>query len=139
MIRGDKHVIYGLASDMESYPQFMDGVDRVTVLERGDHQQITQWEARLQGKPFRWIERDVFDDAKPGITYQQTSGDLKKFEGEWRFEDVPEGCKVTLTVDFEIGIPMFAAMLNPVAKLVVKQNCESMLAGLKARVEGAAG
>lgn len=136
LVPGDRFAVYEMAKDMESYPQFAEDVDSVKVTERGPDYTVTAWQARLQGKPMRWTERDVFDDRAPSIRYRQVSGDLKKFEGEWRFEQEGRDCRVTLTVDFELGIPMFAAMLNPIAKLLVKKNCEGLLAGLRKRVAG---
>ncbi len=136
VIKGDPVRIYELAKDMESYPQFMESVESVKVIERRPNETVTEWAAWLKGKLFKWRELDVFDDQKPGIHYSQVSGDLKKFEGDWIFEPASEGCKVTLTVDAELGIPMFAAMLDPIVKIVLKQNCESMLKSMKERIEG---
>lgn len=136
VVQGTPQSVYALAKDMESYPEFMEDVVSIKVIERSPGRTITDWHAKLQGKPMRWKEEDLFDDETPHIRYQQVSGDLKKFEGDWFFDAAEGGTKVTLTVDFELGIPMFAAMLNPVAKLVVKSNVESMLRGMKAKLEG---
>jgi len=57
------------------------------------------------------------------------------FKGDWTCNPHPEGTLLKVTCEFEIGIPMFAAMLNPVAKLVVRDNCAAMLAGIKKHVE----
>lgn len=65
-----------------------------------------------------------------------TEGDLAKFEGEWTITPVGSGARVRLTVDFELGIPMFASLLNPVATMMIRRNCEQMLAAIKRRVEG---
>lgn len=138
VIKSNPASIYELAKDMESYPHFMESVESVKVIERRPNETITEWAAWLKGKLFKWRELDVFDDQKPGIHYRQVAGDLKKFEGDWIFEQTPGGCKVTLTVDAELGIPMFAAMLDPIVKIVLKQNCESMLKSMKERIEGRA-
>jgi len=66
---------------------------------------------------------------------QGIKGDLKKFEGAWTFQPVSEGTEVTLTVDFEFGIPMIAALLHPIAKVKVKENCDMMLRGMKEKLE----
>jgi coenzyme Q-binding protein COQ10 len=131
---------YELAKDMESYPQFMKDVVYLKVLERDGNAQVSEWHGRLQGRILRWKERDVFDDASHTITYRQIEGDLKKFEGAWRFEPLEGGSRtrITLTVDFDLGIPMLAPLLDPVARLVVKKNCEDMLAGMKAKLEAEA-
>ena len=135
VVPGPPERAYALAKDMESYPEFMKDVVYLKVLERQGDAQVSEWHARLQGKVLKWKERDVFDDARPAITYYQTEGDLKKFEGAWTFEPVAGGTQVTLSCDFDLGIPMLAPLLDPVARLLVKKNCEDMLAGIKARLE----
>ena len=135
IVKADREKAYRLASDMESYPMFMKDVQSIRVLERGDGWTITEWKTSLQGRPISWKEKDTFDDRNYVIEYRQIEGDLKKFEGRWEFTEVPEGTLIRLTVDFEIGIPMFSGLLDPVAKVVVKRNCESMLAGMKAKLE----
>lgn len=135
VIKGDVDEIYRLAKDMESYPRFMADVVSVRVVERDGNSTVTEWVTRPRGVTLKWKERDLFDDEKRHIRYYQLEGDVKKFEGDWFFEPTPEGVKVTLTVDFEIGIPMFATLLNPFAGIIVRQNCESMLKAIKEQVE----
>ena len=125
---------YALAKDMESYPQFMKDVVSVRILSEEPGSQTTEWRARLQGKILRWTERDVFDDAACTITYHQVEGDLKRFQGAWGFEAVPGGTRITLSCDFDLGIPMLAGLLDPVARLVIKRSFQEMIAALGARL-----
>ncbi len=127
--------VYLLAKDMESYSNFMENVVKITTLEKGEDYTITEWDTRLKGQPIVWTERDLFDDSARRIDYTLVKGDMKKFEGAWTFESKGDGTLVKLTVDFELGIPMFSSLLNPVAKLIVKKNCEDMLAGFKKQLE----
>ncbi|MEW5954298.1 MAG: SRPBCC family protein [Bacillota bacterium] len=136
-INASPEEVYMVAKDMESYPNFMKNVVKITTLERGDAYTVTKWDTRLQGKPIIWTERDEFDDEVRRIDYRLVKGDLKKFEGAWTFEEIGSKTLVKLTVDFELGIPMFASLVNPIAVLTVKNNCESMLEGIKSRVESA--
>lgn len=138
-IHGAPGAVYEVAKDMESYPKFMKNVVKIITLQRGDGYTITRWDTRLQGKPVVWTEKDVLDDQNLRIDYHLIEGDLKKFEGSWTFEPTAEGTMVRLTVDFELGIPMFATLLNPVATMVVKRNCEDMLSAMKEQIEGNAG
>lgn len=128
---GPPEAAFALAKNMEDYPRFMKDVVYLKVLERDGATQVSEWHARLQGRIIRWKERDVFDEDEHTITYQQTEGDLKRFEGEWHFLPVPEGTRITLSVDFDLGVPMLAALMNSVATIVVRRNCEDMLAGLR--------
>lgn len=58
-------------------------------------------------------------------------------EGAWEMEDVPEGVRVSLSVDFEFGIPMIAGLLNPILVRKVKENSNAMLEAVKSQIEKA--
>lgn len=136
IVRADRRAAYEMAKDMESYPKYMESVVSVKVTERDGSTTVTDWAAKIKGAVLKWREKDEFDDENCRIHYRQIGGDLKKFEGDWIFETVGKGeTKIILTVDFEIGIPMFAAMLNPIASIVVKQNSQAMLKAIKEHLE----
>jgi coenzyme Q-binding protein COQ10 len=135
VIAAPKVQLYEILKDMEKYPEFMKDLKSVTVLERNENTTLTAWETVLVGRTIKWVEKDIFDDGNQHIRYQQVSGDLQKFEGEWILTEADGGTKVTLTVDFEFGIPMVAGLLNPVAKLMIKENSENMLAALQLKMK----
>ena len=89
----------------------------------------------MDGRKIVWTERDDFYPEDFKITYQQTDGDLKKMEGVWELNDEAEGVRVSLTVDFEFGIPMIAGLLNPLLVRKVRENSEAMLAAVKGQIE----
>lgn len=134
-VRGSADEVYSLLQDMESYPLFMENLNEVRVLQRGDHWTITAWDTTLNGMRFCWQERDEFDPHHHRITYRQVAGDLKRFEGSWQVEQLGEHTKVTLVVSFEFGLPMLSSLLNPVAKVKLKQNGEAMLRAIKQQME----
>lgn len=127
--------VFAVVQRFEEFPEFMPDVKSVKVLASGDDWQESEWKVQVVGRSLRWVERDEFDRESLRITYRLTEGDLKKFEGEWRFEEVPEGTRVVLTVDFDLGIPMLAALLDPVLVKAVEKNSDSMLQAIKKRVE----
>ncbi|MBP2654962.1 MAG: hypothetical protein H6Q73_2531 [Firmicutes bacterium] len=128
--------IYIILKEMEKYPDFMPDLISVEVIERKDNTTKTKWVSNVGGRIIKWTEQDVFDDKNMHISYRQTDGDLKKFEGEWVLTPVGDGTEIKLTVDFEFGIPMISGLLNPIAKKMVKANSESMLKGIRDRLEG---
>lgn len=134
-IKGPLDEVYRLASDMEKYPEFMQDVRSVKVIERGEGYTVTDWVTEVDGRTIRWRERDEFFPENGKIAYRQLTGDLKKFEGEWRFADEKQGCRVALTVDFDLGIPMLAPILNPILKKKVQENSQAMLDAIKQKVE----
>ncbi len=130
-VKADPAEVFAALSDMESFPRFMDNVNEVKVLRREGNTTESSWHVTLQGAPFRWVEADVFLPEEGRITYRQLSGDLKKFEGEWRIAAADGGASVTLTTDFEFGMPMIAGLFNPVARLILRRNAEQMLEALE--------
>ena len=135
LIKGEKNAIYQVLQNMEDYPRFMPSLVSVTVLERGENYDISHWVSNVDGRKISWTERDDFDPERFSISYQQTEGDLKKMEGLWELTDEPEGVRVSLTVDFEFGIPMIAGLLNPLLIRKVRENSEAMLAAVKGQIE----
>ena len=135
-VASEPATIYPIIKDMEKYPQFMSDLVSVEVLERTAHTTTTRWVSNVDGRIIRWTEMDLFDDEKQHISYKQTEGDLKKFEGEWVLTELPDGTtEIMLTVDFEFGVPMIAGLLNPLLKKKVRDNSMNMLKAIKERLE----
>lgn len=135
IVQANKFECYEIAKNMEAYPKFMENVNDVKIIDRGENFTITSWDTNVDGRAFKWKEKDMLDEVTPKIQYYQISGDLKKFQGEWRFDEENNQTKVTLTVDFELGIPMLATLLNPILKKKVRINSEAMLQAIKQRLE----
>lgn len=128
--------VYALAREVERFPEFMPDLERVTVLERLPSGTVTEWVGVVQGRKIRWVEEDQWDDQGYTCTFRQRSGDFSRYEGRWEFQEVPEGTRTVLTVDYELDIPLAGALLSTLVKVLMRKNCESMLAALKGQLEG---
>lgn len=135
VIKGNAAKIYDIIKDMAAYPDFMQDLVSVEILERGENYTVSHWVSNVDGRKIVWTEKDTFYPEDFKITYCQTEGDLKKMEGQWTIVPVADGCEVTLAVDFEFGIPMIAGLLNPILKKKVRENSENMLTSIKAQIE----
>jgi coenzyme Q-binding protein COQ10 len=127
--------VYELAKEQERFPQFMPDVESVTVLERHPDRVLTKWKTLVEEAPIEWIEEDRFDDAGVRITYALLEGDLDTFAGDWTFVDEAGGTRVTLTVEYDFGVPTLAELIGPTLEKKVRENAAMMLAGLKAEAE----
>jgi len=120
--------VWDVVNDVESYPRLMEHVQTLQVLERGPAYRLTEWVCDLKGCVMRWVEREEFDRENYRVEYHQLEGDLAAFEGFWQLEALSESAtRVTLSVLFDIGIPMLSEMLNPVAERAVRDNSRNML------------
>ena len=79
----------------------------------------------------RWVEHEEINRAQYRIDFHQTKGDLAQFEGYWQFEPLTdETSRLTLSVNFDMGIPMLSEMLNPVAERAIRDNSQKMLTSI---------
>ncbi|MFJ4674345.1 type II toxin-antitoxin system RatA family toxin [Kitasatospora sp. NPDC088783] len=128
--------------DVLGYPDCMESVDSVELVEQPDERhRTTAWSVRLKGSVLRWTEAEVIDHAARRFDFEQTSGDLGAFTGHWSVSPAPDGgSTVALHVDFDIGIPLLAEMLNPVAADALRESAAQMLGALEQRLllQGAA-
>lgn len=131
----DRREIYSILKRMDKYPEFMEDLVSVELLERKDNTTVTSWVSNVDGRTIKWTELDTFNDENLHITYRQLDGDLKKMEGAWELTEIAGGTEVRLTVDFEFGIPMIAGLLNPILKKKVRDNSMNMLKAIKQKVE----
>lgn len=132
-IKSPPEPIFAVLADSERFPDFMTSVESIRVLERGSDYTVTEWVARLRGARFRWVERDEFRENR--IDYRQIEGDLKQFEGAWELYPEAGTTRVRLITDFEFGLPMLSSLLNPVAKVTLRDNALAMLEAIRSRVE----
>lgn len=130
----DTKAIYALLQDMERFPSFMPDLVSVRALERGENRTVTAWEAKVDGLTLRWQEEDLFDEARLHISYRQTEGDLKRFEGAWQIVPIEGGARVELTADFDLGIPMIAPLVEPLLTRRIEENCRGMLCAVEAEL-----
>ncbi len=134
-IAAPARVVYELAKDQERFPQFMPDVETVKVIERHADHWITQWKTLVEEAPIEWTEEDRFDDETLRIDYKLLEGDLDKFDGAWTFNERDGQTHVVLGVEYDFGVPTLAELIGPTLEKKVQENCEMMLAALKAEAE----
>jgi ribosome-associated toxin RatA of RatAB toxin-antitoxin module len=119
--------------DIEHYQDSMETVRSVRVVERdNDRRRRAAWSVLLKGSILEWEEEEELDPDTHTVSFKQLRGDLEHFDGHWALEAIgPEQTKVVFEVVFEIGIPMLAEMLNPVAQRSLQENCTEMLRGIE--------
>ena len=134
-VNAPARVVYELAKEQERFPEFMPDVESVTVVERHSDRILTRWKTLVEEAPIEWTEEDRFDDAALRIDYRLLEGDLDTFEGAWTFQESDGVTEVTLTVDYDFGVPTLAELIGPTLQKKVRENSEMMLAALKREAE----
>jgi ribosome-associated toxin RatA of RatAB toxin-antitoxin module len=123
--------VWEVVNDIESYPRLMKHVRSVEVRERGLNYRVSTWEVELKGCIMRWIEHEEINAAQYRIEYHQVEGEMQTFEGIWQLEQqTDETTRVTLSVQFDVGIPSLCEMLNPICERAILDSSQGMLLSL---------
>jgi ribosome-associated toxin RatA of RatAB toxin-antitoxin module len=111
----------------------MDSVRWVKIIDGTDPlARRSGWSVLLKGSILEWEEVERIDPDRMVMEFHQVSGDMETFDGAWRVTRIDETrTNVTLHITFEIGIPLLADMLNPVAERSLRANSRDMLLGIE--------
>ncbi|HEY6550960.1 MAG TPA: SRPBCC family protein [Solirubrobacterales bacterium] len=137
-IRAPIERVWDSVLDIESYAESMDNVRSVRLVEsNGEGVRRAAWSVLLKGSILEWEEEERLDHEAHKVVFKQLHGDLEFFDGYWMLEELgPNETRAHFELNFEIGIPMLAEMLNPVAQRSLEENCAEMLRGLERSVAG---
>ncbi len=106
--------MYALVDDIPSYPDFLPWCKKAEVLSSGPG--VKRAALTLQKGPLseRFVTRNTGTPPNH-IHLALDEGPFRHLDGHWRFTDLgPEGCKVTLDIEFELAGFFMAKMLNAV-------------------------
>jgi ribosome-associated toxin RatA of RatAB toxin-antitoxin module len=117
--------------DVERYPTSMSSVRTVRISRDSRSERHVAWSVLLKGAILEWEELELIDHDRLQVAFHQLAGDLAALEGSWRVRALGDGlATISLRMFFEIGIPLVADMLNPVAERAFYENCDEMLCGV---------
>ncbi|MBQ1026024.1 type II toxin-antitoxin system RatA family toxin [Micromonospora sp. C95] len=125
--------VWAALLDVESFASYMDEVNEIRILEHDGARRISAWKVLLKGSELEWQEVELIIEDRRRIEFRQTEGDLAYFFGHWQITERDDGCTVELHVEFDIGIPLMAEMLNPVAARALEDNSRRILEQLGER------
>ena len=125
--------VWEVVTDIERYPESMDSVRWVKIVDDTDPlARRSAWSVLLKGSILEWEEVERIEPDRMVMRFHQVSGDMETFDGAWWVTPVDENrTTVKLNIVFEIGIPLLADMLNPVAERSLRANSREMLLGVE--------
>jgi len=134
LIAYPRELVYNVVNDVRSYPQFIDGIVGVEVLDEGCDEQGAYLTAELSVRKYGVSAHFATSNrmiAPQAIQLSLHSGVLKSLTGQWLFLSIGggKGTKVEVEIDFEAG-----AMLGSVAAKVVDMLCGSVVDSLEKRL-----
>ncbi len=106
----------------------------VAVQPRSDQDKtfrIHEWTVLLNGSEVTWRQREA---AGPGLRlrFEQTVGDLEKLSGEWSLTAAGTGTRISLALDYELGVDGLAPLLEPIWSQSFQAHADELLRALTA-------
>jgi coenzyme Q-binding protein COQ10 len=129
--------VYAVARDVERFPEFMEDVQSVKILEQTPEKQVSEWSSIIKefNRTIKWTELDYWDNAAKTCRWEQTEGDFTSYEGGWEFVANDAGTLAKLTINYEYNVPLIGALIQGLVKKKMQSNVESMLAAIKQEAE----
>ena len=109
--------VYAIAEKIENFPEFMPHVKTSKIIKRQGNKREVEMTSVVNGIKSHWISASTTEKNKK-ITYKQVKGVCKVMGGEWLFNEVPEGTKITLIHNFDVGLSFIGKLLG---RIIVKR------------------
>ncbi|MFC4329077.1 type II toxin-antitoxin system RatA family toxin [Streptomyces andamanensis] len=110
---GTADAVWKVLTDCEAFPDFMEGVNEVTVNGEDGDRRTSSWVVELKGSEMEWDQEDVLDPERRRWEFRQSDGDLAHYEGYWQVVEDGGTVALELKVEFDVGLPMVAEMIHP--------------------------
>ncbi len=132
--------VYKIARDVEAFPQFMQDLRSLTLVERSPDgsRTVTEWVGLIREfkMTIKWTQEDQWDEAAHRDVFTMLSGDMDSMSGVWQF--TPEGAGQTRfdsTVEYEYNVALIGPMVKNLIKKKMTDNLESTLNAIKQKSE----
>ncbi len=132
--------VFELAQQVERFPEVIASLKSVEVLSREGNRTRTRWVGTAQMGPvtrdISWEEEDEWDAEALECRFHLTGGDLKRYDGVWKFLAEDGGTRCLLHLDYEMGIPLLSPLVNKMIHAKMQESCDELLRGLKKLAAG---
>ncbi|MFT4085897.1 MAG: SRPBCC family protein [Gordonia sp. (in: high G+C Gram-positive bacteria)] len=134
----DPDLVFERLSQLDRYPEIAPSVLSV-LLEDTAEGVVSEWEVEFRGGTMRWREADVFDAEARTYRFAQIEGDVHELRGQWRVVADGDSVSLQLEIDFDLGMPSLADLVDPVAERALIDNMRAIAHAVDAECVAAAG
>ena len=118
--------LFSALSDFEAHAR-RSPVVRSVVVHTDCEPTVSDWEVSFRRGVLKWSEFDDFDPTARVIRFWRRDGDPESFEGSWEVTEDSGGCVAQFRAEFELGIPSFASIVDPLGDRMLYDNVVEIL------------
>lgn len=131
--------VYEVARDVEAFPDFMEDLQSLTVLERSDdgNRTVTEWVGVIREfkMTVRWTQEDRWDPANHRDDFNLIKGDMDSMTGYWQFHPNNGSTRFECVVEYEYNVPLIGPMIKQLIRKKMEANLRAQMEAIKARAE----
>jgi ribosome-associated toxin RatA of RatAB toxin-antitoxin module len=128
-------IVYKIAEEINKFPDFMPHVKTSKITKKKGNKRQVEMSAVVNGIKSHWISASTLKK-NTSIKYSQIKGFCKTMGGEWLFEKVQEGTKITLIHNFDVGLPVIGRLIERlIVKKWVDKHSRLILGAIKTKAE----
>ncbi|MCC6402857.1 MAG: SRPBCC family protein [Fimbriimonadaceae bacterium] len=129
--------VYQIARNNEDFPNFMDDVSSLTIVEQDGLRVVSDWVGVIPtfGLKVKWRQEDVWDESAHRCEFRQLSGDYDAMSGTWQLSEEDGGTRFDSVLDYEYKVPGIGPLVTKVVHNLVVKNLAGVLQALKERAE----
>ena len=132
--------VYRIARDVETFPQFMQDLRSLTLVERSPdgERTVTEWVGLIREfkMTIKWTQEDQWDAATHRDVFKMLHGDMDSMSGVWQFTPEDEGrTRFDSSVEYEYNVALIGPMVKNLIKKKMTDNLEATLKAIKQKSE----
>jgi ribosome-associated toxin RatA of RatAB toxin-antitoxin module len=142
-VRAPVDVVYAVARDVEAFPEFMEDLQSLSVLERSPdgNRTVTEWVGLVREfkMTIRWTQEDVWDPQAHRDDFRMLKGDMDRLAGWWQFTPEGDDTRFESVVDYEYNVPLIGPMIKALIRKKMQANLEAQMRAIRERAQAQAG
>ena len=132
--------VFRIAKNVEAFPQIMEDLQSLTVLERSADgtRTTTEWVGLIREfrMTVKWVQEDRWDDTGYRDDFVMLRGDMDRMEGYWQFtSDADAITRFDSMVDYEYNVPLIGPMVKSLIKKKMMDNLQATMDAIKRESE----
>lgn len=131
--------VYAIARDVESFPDIMEDLQSIAVLERSadSNRTITEWVGLVRQfkMKLKWQQEDVWDPVRHRDDFKALKGDVDQLSGYWQFTAQDGGTRFESLVDYEINVPLVGPLVKSLIRKLMESNLAAQMQAIKEKAE----
>src|ERR1044071_7970720 len=139
MVEAPVEKVYAVARDVVAFPDFMEDLQSLSVIERSPdgNRTVTEWVGLIREfkMTVKWSQEDIWNPAAHRDDFKMIKGDMDSMSGYWQFESVDGNTRFDSVVDYEYNVPLIGPMIKALIKKKMEANLDAQMRAIKVKAE----